>query len=60
MLPTRLQTFLKSTGIRPAHLAHDAGVSRQHLLRLREGTAEPTRHMMVILATAARRTCDER
>jgi len=52
---TRLAAFLGATGIKPLRLAREAGVSRQHLYRLREGTMEPTRHMMIILATAARR-----
>ena len=52
---TRLDSFLKASGVRPLHLAYDAGVSRQHVYRLRMGSAEPTRHMMVILATAAGR-----
>jgi len=52
---TRLDSFLRAQGIRPSHLAHEAGVSRQHLYRLRMGTMEPTRHMMILLATAARR-----
>jgi transcriptional regulator with XRE-family HTH domain len=52
---TRLESFLKGTGIRPSHLARDAGISRQHLMRLRRGTSQPTLQMMIILATAARR-----
>ncbi|HEV8433335.1 MAG TPA: helix-turn-helix transcriptional regulator [Thermoanaerobaculia bacterium] len=52
---TRLQSFLKAKGIKPMRLAADAGVSRQHLLRLRRGTTEPTRRVMVALATACRR-----
>ncbi len=52
---TRLESFLKGKGIRAAHLARDAGISRQHLMRLRRGTSQPTLHMMIILATAARR-----
>jgi transcriptional regulator with XRE-family HTH domain len=52
---TRLAAILKGNGVKPSHLARDAGVSRQHLLRLRCGTVDPTLHMMVILATAARR-----
>jgi hypothetical protein len=41
--------------VRPSYLADDAGISRQHLLRLRKGTAEPTRLVMIWLTTAARR-----
>lgn len=52
---TRLESFLKLNGIKPAHLERDSGVSRQHLYRLREGEMEPTLHVMVALATACRR-----
>jgi transcriptional regulator with XRE-family HTH domain len=52
---TRLESFLRGEGIRPSHLAHDAGISRQHLMRLRRGTSQPTLKMMIVLATAARR-----
>jgi transcriptional regulator with XRE-family HTH domain len=55
MAETRLQSFMKANAIKPSHLADDAGVSRQHLYHLRMGTAEPTRKVMVALATAARR-----
>jgi hypothetical protein len=50
---TRLEDFLKANGIKPVHFARESGVSRQHIMRLRLGTMEPTRHMMVVLATAA-------
>ena len=48
-----LEAFIKSTGIMPSALAARAGISRQHVLRLRKGTAEPTREIMVRLAAAA-------
>jgi hypothetical protein len=41
-LPTRLEVFLKSRGIKPAHLARESEYSRQHLLRIRMGRMEPT------------------
>ena len=49
----RLEAFIESTGIMPSALAARAGVSRQHVLRLRKGAAEPTRDIMVRLAVAA-------
>jgi len=52
---TRLESFLGMNEIRPSHLAREAGANRQYILRLRLGTTEPTRRMMVILVTAARR-----
>jgi transcriptional regulator with XRE-family HTH domain len=50
---TRLESFLREWGVKPSAFAKRAGISRQHLLRLRRGTMEPTRRMMVILAEAA-------
>jgi len=52
---TRLKTFLKANRIRPSYLADYAGISRQHLFRLRLGRAEPTRLTMVALRDACRR-----
>jgi predicted transcriptional regulator len=46
---TRLGDFIRENGILPAQLARVACVSRQHLLRLRTGTADPTRHVMARL-----------
>jgi hypothetical protein len=51
----RLSRFLKASGIRPLHLADTAGISRQHLGRLRAGLAEPTRPVMVWLRIASGR-----
>jgi transcriptional regulator with XRE-family HTH domain len=52
---TRLEQFLQANGIKPGNLAEETGVSRQYLLKLRQGLSEPTRFMMVVLATGARR-----
>lgn len=52
---TRLESFIRAQGIRPTHLARDAGISRQHLMRLRRGTTQPTLRVMIALATAAGR-----
>jgi transcriptional regulator with XRE-family HTH domain len=54
---TRLELFIKQAGVKPSGLAERAGVSRQHLLRLRRGQMEPTRRMMVALANAASQIC---
>jgi hypothetical protein len=58
--PTKLETFLKSRGIKPAHLARESGYSRQHLLRIRLGRMEPTRRCMVEVAAACARLSRER
>jgi hypothetical protein len=52
---TKLDAFLKANGVKPSLVARDAGVSRQHLYHLRIGAVDPTRHVMVALATACRR-----
>ena len=58
-MPTRLESFLKSRGIKPAHLARESGYSRQHLLRLRTGRMEPTRRCIAAIAAACRRLSGE-
>ncbi|HYH07077.1 MAG TPA: helix-turn-helix transcriptional regulator [Thermoanaerobaculia bacterium] len=58
-MPTRLETFLKSRGIKPAHLARESGYSRQHLLRIRMGRMEPTRRCIAAIAAACRRLSGE-
>lgn len=58
-MPTRLETFLKSRGIKPAHLARESGYSRQHLLRLRMGRMEPTRRCIAAIAAACRKLSGE-
>jgi len=50
---TRLESFMRANEIKPAHLARSSGYSRQHLMRLRKGTMEPTRRVMVALAEAS-------
>jgi tetratricopeptide (TPR) repeat protein len=52
---TRLERFLKARGIKPAHLAQEAGYSRQHLLRIRRGLMEPTRRCIAAIVAAASR-----
>lgn len=57
---TPLEVFMKTHGIKPAHVAREAGVSRQHLLRLRKARAEPTRAVMVAIADACSRLLRKR
>jgi hypothetical protein len=49
---TRLEAFLRANSIRPAELARVSNVSRQHLLRIRFGTMEPTRPVMTLIRFA--------
>jgi predicted transcriptional regulator len=56
---TRLERFLKSRGIKPAHLARESGYSRQHLLRIRMGRMEPTRRCIAAITGACRRLSGE-
>jgi predicted transcriptional regulator len=58
-MPTRLEKFLKSRGIKPAHLARESGYSRQHLLRIRMGRMEPTRRCIAAIVGACRRLSRE-
>ena len=57
---TRLERYLNDWGVKKNIFARRAGVSRQHLLRLRNGSAEPTRDVMVKLANAATEMRHER
>jgi len=50
-----LERFIRSHDIRPAHLADFAGISRQHLFRVRFGAAEPTRPIMLWITDACGR-----
>lgn len=56
----KLESFLKSRGIKPAHLARESGYSRQHLLRLRSGQMLPTQRCALQLTAACRRLSRER
>src|SRR5437764_857871 len=53
--PSRLERFLRSRGIKPAHLARESGYSRQHLLRLRHGRMLPSLTCIATLTLATRR-----
>lgn len=58
-MPTQLEAFLKSRGVKPAHLARESGYSRQHLLRIRMGRMEPTRRCIAAIVAAVRRLSHE-
>ena len=42
LLVTRLDAFLKTNDLKVSKVAREAGISRQHLFRLRKGRAEAT------------------
>jgi transcriptional regulator with XRE-family HTH domain len=50
---TLLFRFLESNGIGVVRLADVSGISRQHILRLKNGRMEPTRPVMVWITEAA-------
>ncbi len=56
---TKLETFIQSRSIKPAHLARESGYSRQHLLRIRKGKMEPTRRCIAAIAAACRKLSSE-
>ena len=58
-MPTKLEDFIKSREIKPAHLARESGYSRQHLLRIRMGRMEPTRRCIAAIVSACRRLSHE-
>jgi hypothetical protein len=58
-LPTLLESYLRSRGVRPAHLARECGYSRAHLLRIRMGRVEPTPTCAVGIVYALRRLVRE-
>ena len=58
--PTRLERFIRSRGIKPAHLARESGYSRQHLLRLRFGRVRPSLTCVAALVIALRRLTNKR
>jgi predicted transcriptional regulator len=51
---TKLEAFITSREIKPAHVALRSGYSRQHLLRIRKGEMEPTRPCIAAIVRALR------
>jgi transcriptional regulator with XRE-family HTH domain len=56
----RLGVFLRENEVKPNELADVTGISRQHVMRLRYGTSEPTRPLMIWLTIACRRMLNRR
>ena len=52
-LMTRLERYMREWGVMPSVFARRARVSRTHLLRLRNGEANPSRSVMVALTETA-------
>lgn len=57
--PTLLESYLRSRGVRPTHLARECGYERAHLLRIRMGRIEPTPACAVGIVYALRRLVRE-
>ncbi|HUP60743.1 MAG TPA: hypothetical protein VNA69_10030 [Thermoanaerobaculia bacterium] len=57
--PTLLESYLRSRGVRPAHLARECGYERAHLLRIRMGRTEPTPACAVGIVYGLRRLVGE-
>jgi hypothetical protein len=57
---TRLEWFIRTRGLKPAHIAEEAGTSRQHLFRLRRGEMQPTAGMMARVRLACSRLLRKR
>lgn len=57
---TKLERFLNDNNLKPAWVAREAGCSRQHLLRIRTGTMDPTRPVIRALRIAARKLLQRR
>src|SRR5438034_1189430 len=52
---TKLESFIKGNDLAPMDIVRAGGISRQHLLRMRKGTMDPTRSMMIRVAAACSR-----
>ena len=57
--PTRLEAFMKDNNIPPMALVRASGISRQYLLRLRQGKAEPRRAIIAALVEELRENGDD-
>jgi len=56
---TRLEAFISSRGIKPAHLARESRYSRQHLVRIRMGRVHPLSSGVARIVAACRRLSGE-
>jgi AraC-like DNA-binding protein len=56
---TKLERWLRSRGIKPAHLARECGYSRQHVFRVRMGRIDPSRQCIASITAACRRLSGE-
>lgn len=59
-MPTKLETFLKSRGIKPIELRRESGYSRQYLLQLRKGHQNPSKRAKDAITKACAKLARER
>ena len=52
---TRLEAFMQANGITPMELVRASGISRQYLLQLRKGEAEPRRAIIAAIVDGCRK-----
>lgn len=57
---TKLEVYLRSHGIKPIALGRESGYSRNFLLKVRGGRADPTRKCIAAITAACRRLSGER
>ena len=57
---TKLDAYLRSRRIRPIDLGRESGYSRNFVLRVRGGKAEPTRKCIAAITAACHRLSGER
>lgn len=56
---TRLESFVRSRGIKPALLARESGYSREQLYRIRMGKSTPSLRGVAAIVAACRRLTHE-
>lgn len=57
---TKLEAYLRSHGIKPIALGRESGYSRNFILEIRSGRAEPTRKCIAAITFACHRLSGER
>jgi len=59
-MPTRLEAFLRTLGIKPVRLGREPGYSRQYLLLVRKGLATPSARCKASILGGCRRLTRKR
>ena len=57
---TKLDAFLVENRLRPSQVAREAGITRQYLLRIRVGTADPGMRIVTSIRAACARLLKRR